>query len=231
MKLRFHSPLSPNKKKIVSVLDTASALVEKQKSILEKYDLFLKSKFIEMFGDPVKNPMGWEVKGFLDILNLTTGKLDSNASEENGIYPFFTCAQETFTINTYAFDCEALLLAGNNAAGVYSIKHYNGKFNAYQRTYVLTLKDTKNQYEFFKMLLETKLLELQNVSIGTNTKYLTLGILKNINMYIPEQKLQVEFSKIVKQTEILKQKEQQKLEKLQTLYDAFMKRAFDGEIR
>lgn len=52
----------------------------------------------------------------------------------------FTCAKESFLIDVYAFDCEALILAGNNAAGIYDVKYYSGKFNAYQRTYILTLK-------------------------------------------------------------------------------------------
>ncbi len=48
--------------------------------------------------------------------------------------------KEVFRIDRYAFDQEALLLAGNNAAGKYDVKYYKGKFNAYQRTYVLGLK-------------------------------------------------------------------------------------------
>ena len=55
-------PPLPQQEKIVKVLDISSALIEKQKELISKYDLFLKSKFIEMFGDPVSNPMGWEVE-------------------------------------------------------------------------------------------------------------------------------------------------------------------------
>jgi len=58
----------------------------------------------------------------------------------------------TFRLNKYAFDCEALLLAGNNAAGKYSIKYYNGKFNAYQRTYVLTLKNKEDNFRYFHFI-------------------------------------------------------------------------------
>ena len=78
-----------------------------------------------------------------DVATFTTGKLNSNAAIENGIYPFFTCSPETLKINTFAFDQEAILLAGNNAEGNFCIKYYNGKFNAYQRTYVISNKKTK----------------------------------------------------------------------------------------
>ena len=68
----------------------------------------------------------------------------ANASSQNGQYPFFTCSKEAYQIDYYAFDCEALLLAGNNATANYDVKYYNGKFNAYQRTYVLTAKENCN---------------------------------------------------------------------------------------
>lgn len=53
-------PPLPQQEKIVKVLDNSASLVEQQKQLIEKYDVFLKSKFIEMFGDPITNPMGWE---------------------------------------------------------------------------------------------------------------------------------------------------------------------------
>ena len=57
-----------------------------------------------------------------DAAAITTGKLDSNAAVSGGRYPFFTCSPETLKINEYAFDCEAVLLAGNNASGVFAVK-------------------------------------------------------------------------------------------------------------
>lgn len=83
-----------------------------------------------MFGNTETNKKGLVVKKWNDIFSTTTGKLDSNAMVEGGEYPFFTCAKEIYWIDKYAFDCEALLLAGNNAVGVYDVKHYKGKFNA-----------------------------------------------------------------------------------------------------
>jgi type I restriction enzyme S subunit len=83
-------------------------------------------------------PVGWEIKTLGEVCNISTGKLNANAAVENGQYPFFTCSREIFTIDHFAFDCEAILLAGNNAVGDFNVKHYKGKFNAYQRTYVIT---------------------------------------------------------------------------------------------
>lgn len=76
-----------------------------------------------------------------ELVTYRTGKLDSNAAEEGGKYPFFTCAQDTYWINNYAFDTECVLLAGNNAGGIFPLKFFRGKFNAYQRTYVIETCD------------------------------------------------------------------------------------------
>ena len=85
---------------------------------------------------------GWEIVSIGSICNIKTGKLDANASSEDGAYPFFTCSKEELRIDNYAYDCECVLIAGN---GDLNVKYYNGKFNAYQRTYIISLKDGTNK--------------------------------------------------------------------------------------
>ena len=80
---------------------------------------------------------GWEKKRLGEICKIKTGKLDANAKVENGLYPFFTCDARPYRINEYAFDDDAILISGNGS-NVGHVHYYNGKFNAYQRTYVLT---------------------------------------------------------------------------------------------
>ena len=82
--------------------------------------------------------MKWPVKKLGDLTFINTGKLDANASDIDGAYPFFTCAMKPLLIDKFAFDCEAVLIAGN---GDLNVKYYEGKFNAYQRTYVIQPKD------------------------------------------------------------------------------------------
>ena len=92
-----------------------------------------------------------------ELINVRTGKLDANASSENG---------------KYSYDCECVLLAGN---GDLNVKYYNGKFNAYQRTYILECKNeiisTKYLYYFMKKYLKI----LRNQSIGGVIKYIKLA--------------------------------------------------------
>jgi type I restriction enzyme S subunit len=143
-------------------------------------------------------PEGWEVKKFSEVVNYKTGKLNSNAAVLEGDFPFFTCSRETFRTNTWSFDCECVLLAGNNANAIYPIKYFNGKFDAYQRTYVIT---EKNRVEitpsFLFYCLEIKLNQLKNISTGTSTRFLTKGILDNLDLLVPTSTLMSAFNSIV----------------------------------
>jgi type I restriction enzyme, S subunit len=128
----------------------------------------------------------WKEQKISDMVKFSTGKLNSNAEATNGKYPFFTCSPETLRINDYAFDCEALLLAGNNADGNFALKYFNGKFNAYQRTYIITIPDTNLlSYKYLFYSLKTKLADLKNISAGSATRFLTLTILNEIEIPLP----------------------------------------------
>lgn len=129
-----------------------------------------------------------------DICNITTGKLDSNAYVENGNFPFFTCAENPIRIDNYAFDDDVVLVAGNNASGNFHVNRYNGKFNAYQRTYILTSKSSySTDFIYYTLKLALKL--LKDKSQGSQTKFLTIGILKNIK--IPNIKNYNKISKVL----------------------------------
>lgn len=139
----------------------------------------------------------WRFTNLGNIANFKTGKLNSNAAETGGIYPFFTCSPETYRINSFAFDCEAAILAGNNANGVFGLKYFKGKFNAYQRTYVITTDSKTATVIFLYYQLDLRLNRLKNISHGTATKYLTLPLLNEIEIYLPDIVTQNRIAKIL----------------------------------
>lgn len=212
-------------RKIAAILDKVSDLIAKRQQQLDKLDEAVKARFVEIFGDCYTNPHNLPIEKWNNIFSTTTGKLDSNAAVENGKYPFFTCSKETLRINTYAFDQEALLLAGNNAAGKYDVKYYCGKFNAYQRTYVLSLKHDWS-YALFRFQLEDKLGYLEQQSLGGLTKYLTLKILNELEFIVPPKEEQDKFAAFVDQIEKTKTTVSHSLEKLETLKKALMQEYF-----
>lgn len=205
---------------IVNIIKKVQGVIASRKEELEQLDLLIKARFVEMFYEK-----GYPVLKWNDVFITTTGKLDSNASVEKGAYPFFTCSKELLRIDTYAFDQEALLLAGNNAAGKYDVKYYAGKFNAYQRTYVLSLKENWS-YRLFQYQLEDKLEYLQQQSLGGLTKYLTLKILGELEFVIPPEELQSEFEIFVTQVTKSKVAVQKALNETQILFDSLMQEYF-----
>lgn len=119
------------------------------------------------------------IKNIDKTCNITTGKLDANKAVKDGEYPFFTCAQFPDKIDSFAFDDDVVLVAGNNANGNFHVSRFKGKFNAYQRTYVLTAKNGEDiDYIYYALKLELK--RLRERSQGTQTKFLTMPILSNI---------------------------------------------------
>ena len=143
-------------------------------------------------GEPTKMteigemPASWRIVQLGDLCTFKTGKLNSEASVPGGKYPFFTCSQETFRIDSYSFEQEAILLAGNNAQGKYSVKHYVGKFDAYQRTYVITIAAPSAldyRYLLYNLSLQLDLLRIH--SLGALTKFLTTNIISSLPLRLP----------------------------------------------
>ena len=128
---------------------------------------------------------------------ITTGKLNANAMEENGIYPFFTCNENPYKINTYAFDMEAILISGNGSQ-VGHINFYKGKFNAYQRTYILGNFVNQILSKFVYYYLKS---ELRNYIITNSKKgsvpYITLPMLEKFQIPLPPISLQQEIVRIL----------------------------------
>jgi type I restriction enzyme S subunit len=175
-----------------------------------------------------ETPEGWEVGELKDITNFTTGKLDSNAEVINAKYPFYTCAAEPTTTDTYAYDDTVILIAGNNASGNFHINRYKGKFNAYQRTYIITAKELIDLEYIYQVLnIETKLLKTQGK--GSQTKFLTIGMLTGIKV-INDKGLMNIFHKIVnpmyEKQEVLRKENQQ----LSSLRDWLLPMLMNGQV-
>lgn len=135
--------------------------------------------------------MKYEKSTLKEITNIKTGKLDSNAAVANGMYPFFTCDPVTLRIDKWAYDTEAVLLAGNNASGNYTAKYYKGRFNAYQRTYIIESIDREIldvRYLSYAMNKELRL--LKTMSAGSTTKFLKIGMLHDLQISLPDISIQ-----------------------------------------
>ena len=178
-------PSNKEQQKISTLLSLIDERIATQSKLIEKLESLIKGIAQHCIRELIN---GWEYVRLGNICKITTGKLDANAQVENGQYPFFTCAERPFNIDCYAFDTEALLISGNGANLGY-INYYKGKFNAYQRTYVLDHFSVNIQYVKWAL----KVLLPQRIAIeksSSNTPYIVLSTLADLKIPIPNNSKQ-----------------------------------------
>lgn len=189
-KLKFNIPILLEQQKIADFLSQIDSKIEqltKKKQLLESYKKGAMQKIfsqeLRFKDDNGDDYSDWKEKKLGELCKITTGKLDANAMVENGEYRFYTCAKDYFKIDVYAFDTEALLISGNGANVGY-VHYYKGKFNAYQRTYVLD--KFKEKIIYIKYFLDKNLsARIDTEKKEGNTPYIVMATLSEMNIKIP----------------------------------------------
>jgi len=175
---------------IADALSDVDALIAAQEALIAKKRAIKQGVMQELLTGERRLPGfsgEWEEKRLGEICGkITTGKLDANAMVEDGEYRFYTCAKEYYHINTYAFDSESLLVSGNGANVGY-IHYYKGKFNAYQRTYVLS--DFSENIFYIKFFMDMYLQKRIHVEVNAgNTPYIKMDTLTEMEICLPNLK-------------------------------------------
>jgi type I restriction enzyme S subunit len=223
-------PSLPEQQRIVAILDEAFDGIAKARANAEKNLQNARALF-----DCVLDSAQGENSPLGNYVNIKSGKLDANAAVENGAYPFFTCAKEIYAIDSYAFDCEAILLAGNNAVGDFNVKHYKGRFNAYQRTYVITVAtENRLSYRFLFFQVLKSLRRFKEQSVGAGTKFLKIGMIKELEISLPPIAKQIEtasmLDSLLEETQRLESLYQRKLAAFDELKKSLLHQAFSGQL-
>ena len=142
----------------------------------------MKQNFMEKLLDGVE--VEWRKLG--EVANLiTTGKLNANEMEEEGLFPFYTCNENPYRINSYAFDLEAIIISGNGSQ-VGHLNYFKGKFNAYQRTYIVAnfIECIQIMYIYHYLNHTLKSYIIKNSRKGS-VPYITMPMLENFEIPIP----------------------------------------------
>lgn len=159
--------------------------------------------------------MSWKNIRLGDYVKIKTGKLDANASSEDGLYPFFTCSKDPLKIDTFSYDCECVLVAGN---GDLNAKYYEGKFDAYQRTYIIeSIDKEKLNVKYLYYFLSEYLTYLREQSIGGVIKYIKLENLTDAKLPLPAITTQKRIAEILDAADALRRKDQELLSKYDEL--------------
>ena len=228
----FPLPPLPEQQRIAEVLGTWDVAIEKQGALVDKLterkralmqQLLTAKKRLPNFSEP------WETVRLGDLAEIKTGKLDANSAEENGIYPFFTCGKTPFKINSFAFDVDAILVAGNGEYLGY-VHHYKGKFNAYQRTYVIW--GFKEDISFIKYYLMQFLpARITKTKSKGNTPYIVLSTLFDMAISLPTLPEQTAIAQILTTADREIEGAKAKLESLRSQKRGLMQQLLSGKKR
>ena len=196
LKLKVLLPSISEQIKIAKLLSLLDERIAVQSRLIEKLQSLIGGIAQHCIKEAISGSMCIKLG---DICKITTGKLDANAQVDNGLYPFFTCAEQPFKIDNFAFDTEALLISGNGANLGY-VNYYNGKFNAYQRTYVLDAFSENIQYiKWALKVLLPKRIAIEKSS--SNTPYIVLSTLSDLRLPIPSKGNQCHMAELMQSLE------------------------------
>ncbi|MEE0951794.1 MAG: restriction endonuclease subunit S [Paludibacteraceae bacterium] len=181
----FECPTISYQKLIAKILDDLDAKIENNTRINRNLEAqaqaLFKSWFVDFEPWGGVMPEDWKEYELGEFLPVITGKKDANIASKTGKYPFFSCAQDILYTDNYSFDANAILVAGN---GDFNVKWYRGKFEAYQRTYVLIPNNSRYLGWLFYMVKHN----LNNITCGARgsvIKFITKGNLENFRFAAP----------------------------------------------
>ncbi len=252
-KIKIYLPPLPEQKRIAEVLDKADALREKRRLALQKLDTLLQSVFLEMFGDPVKNPKGWKVvtlsqitkinPRFVNTENLTT---DSKVS----FVPMAYVSEKSKTIVkeeerklgdvikgfTY-FENDDVLIAKitpcfeNGKIALAKIKNDIG-FGSTEFHVIRAIKSEINSKCLFYFLQRDKILfEGESRMTGSaGQKRVPKKFLENLKIPLPPMKEQNQIAEFLDKADALREKHRATLIKLENLFQSLQQRVFKGEL-
>lgn len=181
---------------------------------------------------PYKLPENWCWTYFKSISTIQTGKKDANYGSDEGKYPFFTCAAESIRCHGYSFDCRAILLAGNG--DINNISRYNGKFEAYQRTYVVKIAEPLC-FDYIFYWFKYRWFDFNKGKMfGTAIPYIRLGNLQEFPTPIPplaeQQRIVDRIESLFAKLDEAKEKAQAVVDSFETRKAAILHKAFTGEL-
>ena len=237
---KFYIPCNlADQRRIASILSSLDRKIELNNKINADLEEMAQAIFKNWFIDfePFKDgkfvdselgmiPEGWKVVKMGDFFPVKTGKKDANTASVNGKYPFFSCSQNALCTDSYSFDCDAILVAGN---GDFNVKWYSGKFDAYQRTYVL-IPYNKKLLALLYYVVKRNLLTITSKARGSVIRFITKGNLTDFEFAIPRD---LENNEIVDVFESINEKifaNNKENSRLSLLRDTLLPRLMSGEL-
>lgn len=226
--------------RLVSILSALDAKIENNNKINANLEAQAQALFKSWFVDftPFKDqpfvdselgpiPQGWKVGTLGEFFPIVTGKKDANISSKSGKYPFFSCSQNISWTNDYSFDGFAIIVAGN---GDFNVKWYNGKFEAYQRTYVLIpYNPTLTSWLYYAVKYNLNMITIG--ARGSVIKFITKGDIQNFKVAYPQNIDKLEIVKMLGKINKDIEHNKNEVSCLAKLRDTLLPKLMSGEIK
>lgn len=199
-KMKINLPEKPEQERIVSVLEVWDEYIEKLEQKIALKEQLKKGLMQQLLTGKCRMPGfsgEWDSISLGDLVSITTGRKDVNQGNPTGAYPFFTCSRNHTYSDEYSFDTEAILIAGNGDVG--HCKYYMGKFEAYQRTYVLTNFNKVSAQYIFPFLRHYFQHFIESQKQMGAMPFIKVGMLRDFKIALPKNRAEQDvISKIIK---------------------------------
>lgn len=249
LSVKIPLPPLPQQQKIANILDAADALRQNDKALIAKYDELTQALFLDMFGDPVSNPKGWEFK----VLNQLVSKLGDGLHgtpkySEDGEYYFvngnnldngkITISENTKRVDFSEYEKHkkdlnenTMLVSINGTIG--KIAFYNNEKIILGKSacYFNLIKGSVNDIFLFHIFKSDYFLRYSSsLSTGSTIQNVSLKTMREFPIPIPPLELQNQFAERVAVVEEQKAIAQKSLEKSESLFNSLLQKAFKGEL-
>ena len=221
MELEIDLPSINEQSRIANIFQSIDRKISINATINDNLEQQMHLIFKNMIGNAQSGHIKGENITAKEICSIVTGREDANFSTINGKYKFFTCSQDVLTCDNYAFNSPSILIAGN---GEFNVKHYSGKFNAYQRTYVLSSQELYYALVYLSCLYRIN--SFKKGSAGSIVKFITKNDIENIPIFIPNDS---SYLHLLNKCIFLQEKIQFENEKLIILRDWLLPMLMNGQ--
>jgi len=253
LNLEIPLPALDEQRHIADILDTVDSIRRSRQEALEQIDALIKSQFIEMFGDPVTNPKGWDVKRLAELIKVRSSKRVYQREQATYGVPFLRVSDLTNKIINGGNSCELyisedlyesflkrdlvpqpgdILVTSRGTLGLCYIVNESDRFY-FQDGMISWLDNRKGKIDsvYLSFLFHNDEIgrQIEQVSAGSTVRYLSLGNLENLKVLIPPISLQNEFAAFVEQADKSKFAMQQQLQEIETLKAALMQQYFSQQ--
>ncbi len=245
-------PSLEDQQKIAYILSKAEALTQKRKETLQLLDEFLKSTFLDMFGDPVKNPKGWEKEKMKEFSKVRIGPFGSLLHSEDYIQggvplinpshikdgKIFTDSKLTVSkekmkqLSAYIVKRGDIILGRRGEIGRCAAVTENEEgFLCGTGSIFIRIFKELNPIFLYSVISSSSIKRvLENDAKGITMKNLNSGNIESLKIPVPPLQLQTQFAKMVEKVKGIKQQQEASLKEIENLYQSLLQRAFKGEL-